>query len=203
MTGAMNNPPSAIPYRFATDANLVIRARAGEPMAFDELVRRYRAGVLLICGQMLRCTALAEDAAQEAMVQAHRGLPLLKNPERFGPWLHAIARNVGLRAGRGERRIEPTEPEEIARRIGAQSETPGLAEKVVDEEDRASVRRFVIELPSDLGEPLILHYWEQWPLERIASFLAVPVSTVKWRMYQGRKRVEPRLVELLEENEHE
>lgn len=53
--------------------------------------------------------------------------------------------------------------------------------------DRATVRTLVAELPPEFSEVLILHYWEQWPLARIAEFLAIPLATVKWRMYRGRR----------------
>ena len=85
------------------DADLVRAARAGDRAALDVLMRRHRASVVRACRRLLRDAADAEDAAQEALVQALVGLPRLRDPARFGPWLHGIALNVSRRALEHER----------------------------------------------------------------------------------------------------
>ena len=51
------------------------------------------------------------------------------------------------------------------------------------------------ELPPDYAMPLRLRFLDEMPLKRIAAFMGLPLSTVKWRIYQGKKllraKVEP------------
>jgi RNA polymerase sigma-70 factor (ECF subfamily) len=48
-------------------------------------------------------------------------------------------------------------------------------------------------LPDEQGEPLFLHHHEGWPLEKIAAYLSLPVSTVRGRLFRGRETLRRRL----------
>ena len=74
------------------DAALVARTLAGEREAFGPLLLRYYPSVLRLCGRLLGPASEAQDVAQEAALQAFLGLAQLHEPDRFGAWLHAIAR---------------------------------------------------------------------------------------------------------------
>ena len=76
------------------DAVLVEAARAGDKAAFAELVRCHGGLLAALCRRALGDADLAEDAAQEAILRALLGLDRLRRPERFGPWLAAIAAGV-------------------------------------------------------------------------------------------------------------
>ena len=79
------------------DARLVRRVLAGDEPAFDELVRRHRESVLSVTRGVLDDWDEAEDAAQEAFLEALRGLRGLRRGERFRAWLGTIARRSALR----------------------------------------------------------------------------------------------------------
>ena len=81
------------------EAALIRRAAEGDEQAFDGLVLRYRALVLRIAREALSDRESAEDAAQEAFLEAHRSLRRLREPERFAGWLATITRRVAGRAG--------------------------------------------------------------------------------------------------------
>src|SRR5690349_6230032 len=87
-------------YGIIEDRLLVAASVAGSREAYDELVRRYRGAVILVCWKVLGSREAAQDAAQEAFVTAFRQLRQLKDPARFGPWLCTIARNGSRRAAR-------------------------------------------------------------------------------------------------------
>src|SRR5688500_10311075 len=76
------------------DAALVLAARGGDRGAFGALVARHRPLLLALCRRALGDAAPAEDAAQEAVLQAMLGLDRLRRPDRFGPWLAGIGLNV-------------------------------------------------------------------------------------------------------------
>jgi RNA polymerase sigma factor (sigma-70 family) len=76
-----------------TDNSLIERARAGDPDAFGELVRRHRAKAFDWARSFARDTHLAEDIVQEALLRAFVHLGTLADMDRFLPWLRKIVRN--------------------------------------------------------------------------------------------------------------
>ncbi|WP_054027666.1 RNA polymerase sigma factor [Bacillus sp. FJAT-28004] len=84
------------------DDVLVCRARAGDHVAFGELVHRHRAKAYGFAFSMAQDTYLADDIVQEALVGAFIRLGSLLEPSRFGPWLQRIVRNQAyMRLRRG------------------------------------------------------------------------------------------------------
>ena len=78
------------------EEQLVARAQGGDAAAFRVLFERHVGGVRRFLGDLLPSAHLADEAAQETFVRAHRLLPRLDAPERLKPWLFAIARLVAL-----------------------------------------------------------------------------------------------------------
>lgn len=101
------------------DDALVARARAGDRVAFGALVRRHSPDLFRVCVRVTGEAALAEDAMQEAFVQAWRALPRFEARARFSTWLHRIAVNAALgvrrsRAPWGRRLVDDPEGEQVA-----------------------------------------------------------------------------------------
>jgi RNA polymerase sigma-70 factor (ECF subfamily) len=53
--------------------------------------------------------------------------------------------------------------------------------------------RAIDEMPADYAMPLKLRFMDDMPLNRIAAFMGVPLSTVKWRIYHGKKLLRAKL----------
>jgi RNA polymerase sigma-70 factor (ECF subfamily) len=75
------------------DATVIARCLAGEPKAFEALVTRYQAGALSLAWSVLGRRAEAEDAAQEAFLQAYLNLSRFDHAHSFKNWLFAILIN--------------------------------------------------------------------------------------------------------------
>ena len=91
----------------ASDAELVLRSLNGDEIAFGELYDRYAKLVLAISRESTFEQASAQDLTQEVFLRAYSKLGLLKDPDRFGPWLISITKNVGreFRRSKGRDRL--------------------------------------------------------------------------------------------------
>jgi len=77
---------------------------------FAELVAPYRSELYVHCYRMLGSAQDAEDALQEALVRAWRGLPQFQGRSSLRSWLYSIATNASLRAiERRQRRVLPVD----------------------------------------------------------------------------------------------
>ncbi len=83
-----------------SDAELVRRVRQGERDAFGPLYDRYARLVRVIASDGGADESAVQDRMQETFMRAYRKLDTLLDADRFGPWLAAIARQVGLESRR-------------------------------------------------------------------------------------------------------
>jgi RNA polymerase sigma-70 factor (ECF subfamily) len=171
------------------DEVLVVAAMLGDLSAFDELCARYRAAVVR-AAQAIVGRADAEDVAQDALLIAFKALPTLEAPAKFAAWLGVITRHRALRYSQQERahrngRVELDAA--LVERLGA------LRQPLVEQADKADLRQALERVPADYALVLRLHYLDEMPLRRIAAFVGVPLSTVKWRVHQGKKLLREQL----------
>lgn len=190
-------------FQYLEDQELVGIAQLGSGEACDELVRRFRSAVLLTAEQVLGCRESAHDVAQEAFLLAFRALPDLQDAGKFAGWLHAITRNRARRAaiqnGRSQT-VQASALEHLLTQQGGFEEDP--LDQVLWEERQDAIQALLSDLPPEIQIVLQLFYYEQWTAARIADFLSLPLTTIKWRLHAGRARLCPRLAEYLEENPH-
>lgn len=173
------------------DATLVRMAQVGNLDAFDELARRYRPALTALCRSVHRDADCAHDLTQDALVAAYRNLRSLREPERFGPWVRMIARRAAMAESRAAKLQQSALEDSIDRAVVHASHALGERE-ALDRLELADLYRELHKLPAEWAEPLSLQACEGWDLQRIAAFLDLPVSTVKWRMFQARKRLNER-----------
>jgi RNA polymerase sigma-70 factor (ECF subfamily) len=81
-----------------SEQELLAAARAGDEDAFAGLIDRYRCELHAHCYRMLASQADAEDALQDALLGAWRGLPRFEGRSSLRSWLYTIATNACLRA---------------------------------------------------------------------------------------------------------
>jgi RNA polymerase sigma-70 factor (ECF subfamily) len=171
------------------DAALVVAAILGNLGAFDQLVLRYRAAVVRVA-QSIVGREEAEDVAQDAWLLAFKALPSIEDPERFAAWLSAITRNRALRYGKRERQrqIGRVEFDEFLL-----EQVEALAQPMVGGDGDQELSEALENVPADYALVLKLRFLDEMPLKRIAAFLGVPITTVKWRVHRGKQLLRDRI----------
>ncbi|WP_165550158.1 RNA polymerase sigma factor [Kribbella speibonae] len=154
---------------------VVVRAQVGDREAVAELVRGWHEAVWGYVRHMLGQADLADDVSQEVWLAVVRGLPRLKEPERFAAWLFTIARRSVVNQLRQRYAEQPHVDVD---------EEPDPADHVVE---RIDVRRLLGGVPVMEREVLVLFHLEDLSLEECAEVLGVPVGTVKSRLYRARR----------------
>jgi RNA polymerase sigma-70 factor (ECF subfamily) len=159
----------------ATDSELLVRVAERDRDAFDTLYHRYVRSIFGLALRRLRDRERAEDAVQEMFAAVWRSAGTYR-PERgpAAPWLYAIARNAIVDRVRGHNEL----PEEVPELVSAE---PGPAERAESSYVSWRVHRAMEELPEKEREVLELAYWSGLSQTEVASFLGIPLGTVKTR----------------------
>lgn len=168
-----------------SDMSLVRRSRAGDPSAFAELVRRHAGSVVALIRFHVKDPYAAEDLFQEALLQAWKGLPLLRSPDRFRAWLLQVARNRVSDFFRSSKRQEqPAEEDQIEiafNRFGrAAKERRDKTDEVVDALQTLS------QAERDTAK---LFYLEGLSIAEIAKRDCRPEGTIKRRLFSARQHL--------------
>jgi RNA polymerase sigma-70 factor (ECF subfamily) len=173
------------------DEILVVEAILGNLDAFNELASRYRAAVIRTA-QAIVGREFAEDIAQDALLLAFKALPSIEEPTKFAAWLSAITRHRAMRFGKRESQLRSRSvalDEVLLERVGA------LSQPFAGESGNEELRHALDTVPEDYSLVLKLRFLDEMPLKRIAAFLGAPLSTVKWRVHQGKKLLRRELEE--------
>lgn len=165
------------------DRRLMQRHVAGDPAAFEELVRRHRDRLWAVALRTLGDPEDAADALQDALVSAYRRAGSYRGDAAVTTWLHRIVVNAGLdlvrrRAARPVTSLRPD---------AADTALPG--EPMVARDLRLDVTAALAALPLDQRAAIVLVDIEGYPVEQAAAILDVPAGTVKSRCARGRARL--------------
>ena len=184
-----------------SDGGLVVAARAGDRTALAQLIARHRPLVLTMCRRVLGSSQLAEDAVQEACLQAMLGLDGLREPQRFGPWLVGIALNVCRHLLR-----QPTIDSLSALELSGGWSASGMAAREPGPEDLAEsadiatrVRGAVLRLPPGQRSAVIGFYLSGLTYRETAAELGIGVTAVRTRLHKARAALRDDLRSLWEE----
>jgi len=172
------------------DAELVAAALEGGRAEFTAIVERYKNAVFAVALSRLGSYHDAEDAAQEAFVEAFGRLATLKDPERLGAWLRSIAIHRAIDIAR--RRREGAS-------IDAVTETaaPQGRDELEHQELREKVLDAIASLAAGPRETVTLYYINGYSTDEVAAIQGVPAGTVKRRLYDARARLQKELMNMV------
>ena len=173
------------------DEMLAIAAILGDLRSFDILALRYRAAAYRVA-QSIAGNELAEDALQESLLLAFKALPSIEEPGRFASWLYAITRHVALRMSQRSRQ-ERSQRIDLDEALLEYSDAFAHPLAARDTFEEAWVRAAGDELDENHRLILKLRFYDEMPLKRIADFLDLPLTTVKWRLQRAKKLLREKL----------
>jgi RNA polymerase sigma-70 factor (ECF subfamily) len=170
------------------DIALVERAKNGDVNAYEALVQHYQELAFRVAYQVTGNAADAEDAAQEAFVNAYYGLGRFRSGASFKPWLCRIVANEARnRRTSAQRRTVLAERALVAQSSGDSAQSPEDAAEA--NEFRSTVVASLQRLKED--DRLILAYRLFFDLSEaeMADALDVPKGTVKSRLSRALGRL--------------
>jgi RNA polymerase sigma-70 factor (ECF subfamily) len=161
------------------DAEAVGLARQGDRRGAEWLLARYQMSVYTTTYRLLGNHADAEDATQDVFLKAFQRLEQYRPGEPFGAWLTGIARHHSIDVLR--RRRDPMTTAE------ARPSAIDVEHAVLTRLDRARVQAAVNRLPNRDRTLLVLRYWEDQPVERIAQLLGMTEGAAKVALVRARR----------------
>ena len=151
--------------------------------AFGELVRRYHGAATAYAYALLRNYAGAEDAAQAAFLSAWLHRDDLREPQAFGGWLRTIVRTECSRIARRARLVTiPIDTAFVERPEPSTGDTR-------DWELQQHLLKAIDALPESDRALIALRYLSDFSYDEICAFLELPLSTVKKRLHDARRRL--------------
>jgi len=170
--------------------NRIERAQAGDLAAFNELVIEYQSLVCNLCLRMLGQQQAAEDAAQEAFINAWRNIGSFRG-DSFRAWLLRIAANL-CRDELRRRVRRPSSSLDTALEAGMPDpldDDPLPEESALNAELRVSLEAALGELPEEQRTAIVLCDIEGLDYAEIAVAMNTSLGTVKSRIARARMRM--------------
>ena len=173
---------------------LVRRAQSGDTQAFACLTAEHHQSLARFCRRLMGDAGASEDLAQETLLRAQQSIGRLGEPYRFGPWLFGIAANLAKKAWRAEAR-RPLSLESLMSAYPnvpwdeSHTSVPSPEQISEEAEETRLLAEAIQSLPASLSRVVVLHYLNGLNYAEVAGVLAVPVSTVKGRLFESRARL--------------
>jgi len=187
-----------------TDAEVMLRVKAGDQSAFDYLVQKYRRPLVSFMYRMARNTAVAEDLAQEVFLRVYRSRETYEASAKFTTWLYRIATNLAVNHARDTRHERPEvtvsldEPdEETGTTLDVADGTVSAEEALVRRERMMAIRSRVEALPERQRLAVIMHKYQQMDYKQISEVLKLSESATKSLLFRAYETLREQLKQFL------
>jgi RNA polymerase sigma-70 factor (ECF subfamily) len=187
-----------------TDADVMLRVKAGDESAFQYLVEKYRRPMVNYMYRTAHNAAAAEDLAQEVFLRVYRSRESYQATAKFTTWLYRIATNLAVNHARDTRHERPEqmvsldEPDEdtgLTMDVADGSLT--VEEKILRRERMAAIRQRVQALPERQRMAVIMHKYQHMDYRQIGEVLKLSESATKSLLFRAYETLRGQLKEFL------
>lgn len=187
-----------------SDAQVMLRVKAGDESAFDYLAQKYRRPMLGFMYRMAHNSAVAEDLAQEVFLRVYRSRENYEASAKFTTWLYRIASNLAVNHARDTRHERPEntvsldEPDhETGLTMDVPDDSLSAEESIVRRERLAAIRQRVQALPERQRIAVIMHKYQQMDYRQIADVLKLSESAIKSLLFRAYETLRVQLKEFV------
>jgi RNA polymerase sigma-70 factor (ECF subfamily) len=168
---------------------LVIQAREGNRLAFEQLIDRFQGDIYRMIYYRIRARMDTEDLTQDVFVRAYRNISRIREPDKFRGWLFTIAVNR-INDYLRKKRVrsifkssdEGTDVQPVATDF---QDPPDALEQVLKEDFWRHVGRIAKKLSKMEREVFMLRFLDNLNINEIAQILKKSESTVKTHLYRA------------------
>lgn len=164
------------------DAAAIRRCRTGEQDAFRHLVELYQRQAIAHATAILGNRDDAQDAVQDAFVDAFRSLNSFDESRAFYPWFYVVVRNRCYKLVASRRETEDIEQTEMIAPVSGPTT-----------EETIALERALRSLDREDREIVMLKYFDGLSYDELAERLQIPRGTVMSRLFYARRRLQAEL----------
>lgn len=178
--------------------DLVARARAGDDLAFQQLVTTWQRRVLNTVARILGRPDDAEDVAQEVFVRLYFSLDKLREPAQFQPWLYRLITNASIDYLRRHKRSRLRMSDLSDQQVFAADSAQALSRAAEDDQRqrmRDHAEHVLSAVPVKDRMLLTLKEVEGLSVKELCSIYNVSEESIKVRLFRARKRILKSLAE--------
>jgi len=201
-------PPTQIPAAGTsgevTDADIMLRVKAGDDSAFEYLVQKYRRQMVSFMYRMSHNSAVAEDLAQEVFLRVYRSRANYEASAKFTTWLYRIATNLAVNHARDTRHERPENTVNLDQPDSETGQTPDVPdssmtveEAILRRERLAAIRQKVQALPERQKTAVLMHKYQQMDYKQIAEVLKLSESATKSLLFRAYETLRVQLKEFV------
>ena len=178
--------------RIESDAMLVARLQAGDPDAYETVVRIHGGRLLSVARRFLPNNEDAQDAVQEAFIKAFRAIGTFEERAQLHTWLHRILVNTALMKIRSRKRRPEESIDDLLPTFQADghqtTESRDWSDAIFERKETAAmVRRAIAQLPDHYRTVLTLRDIEERDTMETAAALGTTTTVVKVRLHRARQ----------------
>jgi RNA polymerase sigma-70 factor (ECF subfamily) len=177
-----------------SDAEIMLRAAAGDESSFNYLVERYYRPIIHFLFRMVRNQAIAEELAQDVFLRVYRSRESYRAEAKFTTWLYRIATNLAVnyaRDTRHQREVQTVYLDAPDEETGSKPEVAdddlSAEQSLLREERMKAIRGHVMALPERQRLAVVMHKYQGLDYREIGKALKLSESATKsllFRAYQ-------------------
>ncbi|HWR34564.1 MAG TPA: RNA polymerase sigma factor [Clostridia bacterium] len=187
-----------------TDAEIMLRVKAGDDAAFNFLIEKFRRPLISFMYRMTHNSATAEELAQEVFLRIYRSRVSYAADAKFTTWMYRIATNLAVNHARDTRNQRPEvtvsideSDEASGPAIDVADATPNIEQRLLRRERLEAIRNHVNALPERQRAAVLMHKYQEMDYRQIAQALHLSESATKSLLFRAYETLRDKLKEFV------